>query len=367
MIQFLNLNKVNAKFEGVFKKEFDVFLNSGKYILSDQVNEFEKEFAAYCGIKYCVGTSNGLDALRLIFESYKILGNLNEGDEIIVPANTYIASVLAISNAKLKPILVEPEIDTYNIDVDKIKNVITNKTKAILGVHLYGQLYNVCALEELCKEYNLILVEDAAQAHGAVFNDGRKSGNVSDVAAFSFYPTKNLGALGDAGAITTNNDELADVIYKLRSYGRISSYANDIKGYNCRLDELQATFLRIKLKHLDSDNQKRREVAKFYFNNIKSKNILLPECKDLYQHVFHLFVIRSNKRNELKEYLFKNGVETLIHYPIPIHLQKAYKEFSKLNLPITSKLHNEILSLPLHQALEQNEVKTIAELISNFK
>ena len=367
MIEFLDLNKVNAKFETEFKKEFDFFLNKGKYILSDQVLEFEKEFATYCGTKYCVGTGNGLDALQLILEAYKLLGNLNEGDEVIVPANTYIASVLAISNAKLTPILIEPEINTYNIDVDKIKTLITNKTKAILGVHLYGQLYDVSALKVLCRENNLILIEDAAQAHGAIYSDGRKSGNVSDVAAFSFYPTKNLGALGDAGAVTTNDEELANVIYKLRSYGRTSAYTNDIKGYNSRLDELQASFLRIKLKKLDNDNEMRRKLAKFYLNNIKSNDILLPICKDLNQHVFHLYVIRSKKRTELKDYLYKNGVETLIHYPIPVHLQKAYKEFSKSNLPITSKLHNEILSLPLHPALELNEIKTIVDLVSNFK
>ncbi|HEY5689370.1 MAG TPA: DegT/DnrJ/EryC1/StrS family aminotransferase [Yeosuana sp.] len=367
MIEFLNLHNVNAKYVEDFKKEFDVFLSSGKYILSDQVLKFEKEFTAYSGAKYCVGTSNGLDALQLIFEAYKVIGKIIEGDEVIVPSNTYIASVLSISNANLNPILVEPKINTYNIDIDKIKASITNKTKAILGVHLYGQLYDVSALEALCKEYNLILIEDAAQAHGATFSDGRRAGNVSDAAAFSFYPTKNLGALGDAGAVTTNNYELANIIFKLRSYGRTSSYVNDIKGYNCRLDELQAAFLRIKLKCLDKDNEKRREIAKFYLDNIKSSHILLPECRDFNQHVFHLFVIRTQKRNELKEYLFNHGVETLIHYPIPIHLQIAYKEFSKLNLPITSKLHNEILSLPLNPSLELNEIKTIVDLVSNFK
>ena len=230
MIKFLDLELINKRFETQFKKEFDKFLNSGQYILGNQVLQFEEEFASYCGTKYCIGVSSGLDALHLIFEAYKMMGKLKEGDEVIVPANTYIASVLAISHAGLKPILVEPDLKTYNIDTTKIEQAITTKTKAILGVHLYGQLYDVEALETIAKVHNLLLIEDAAQAHGAVYKDGRKAGNLSHAAAFSFYPTKNLGALGDAGAVTTNNKELADIIFKLRNYGRTSTYKNDFKG-----------------------------------------------------------------------------------------------------------------------------------------
>ena len=254
-----------------------------------------------------------------------------------------------------------------NIDITKIEAALTSKTKAILGVHLYGRLYNVSGLENLCNAHNLILIEDAAQAHGASFLDGRKTGNLSNAAAFSFYPTKNLGALGDAGAITTNDNDLAEIIKKLRNYGKKSTYINEIKGHNCRLDELQAAILRVKLKYLDGQNQKRREIAKVYLDTIRNSDIILPNFKDINEHVFHLFVIRNSFRDRLKEYLLNRGVETLIHYPIPIHKQKAYKEYKELNLPITEKLHNEILSIPLNQSLEEREVALIADLLSNFK
>ncbi len=367
MIHFLDLHRINEQYHKDFKEKFNEFLNSGRYILGAQVELFEKEYADFCGTTYCVGTSNGLDALRLIFEAYKTLGYLKNGDEVIVPANTYIASVLAISNSGLKPVLVEPDFKTYNIDITKIEQAITTKTKAILGVHLYGQLYDVIALEKICKQHDLLLIEDAAQAHGAVYKDDRKAGNVSDAAAFSFYPTKNLGALGDAGAITTNNKELADIIFKLRNYGRISTYENDLKGYNCRLDELQAAFLRIKLKRLDDDNSKRKFIAKYYIEKIKSSIIILPSVLDWNSHVFHLFVIRSKKRNELKDYLLKNGIETLVHYPIPIHKQQAFKEFCGLKVPVTKSIHSEILSLPLHLGLTKNEISKIVSIVNLFK
>lgn len=367
MIQFLDLKSVNKRFEDEFKKEFSNFLNSGNYIIGTQVLKFEEEFAAYCGTKFCIGVSNGLDALQLIFKAYKVLGKLTDGDEIIVPANTYIASILAISNTGLKPILIEPDIETFNIDISKVENAITSKTKAILGVHLYGQLYDVDGLEKIAKTNNLLLIEDAAQAHGAVYKDGRRAGNLSDVAAFSFYPTKNLGALGDAGAVTTHNIELATVIFRLRNYGRISSYQNNLKGYNCRLDELQAAFLRIKLKHLDAHNLKRKDIAKVYLENINSKNILLPFCNDLKQHVFHLFVIRCKKRDELKDYLYRNGVETLIHYRIPVHKQLAYKEWKDCKFPITEQIHNEVLSLPLYPTLVEKQILEVTSIINSFK
>ncbi len=367
MIKFLDLKLVNEDHEAELKKAFEDFLNSGHYILGEQVLKFENEFSSYCGTKYCIGVSSGLDALQLIFQAYKEMGVLSIGNEVLVPANTYIASILAVSNVGLKPILVEPDIKTFNIGISKIEDAITDKTKAILGVHLYGRLYDVNELEKLSERYNLLLIEDAAQAHGAVSADGRKSGNVSDAAAFSFYPTKNLGALGDAGAVTTNDEALAEIIYKLRNYGRTSIYKNDIKGYNCRLDELQASFLRVKLKYLDSDNNIRRKIAKYYLENINSNNMVLPFVDDINQHVFHLFVIRSEKRDELKDYLYKNGVETFIHYPIPVHQQEAYKRYANISLPITEQIHNEVLSIPLNPLLNSSDVDRIVEVISNFK
>lgn len=366
MIKFLDLKLINKGYENEFKVAFNDFLNSGNYILGNQVVCFEEEFAAYCKSKYCIGASSGLDSLQLIFESYKAIGKLHLGDEVIVPANTYIASVLAISNSGLKPVLVEPNLSTYNIDVIKIEKAITSKTKAILGVHLYGQLFDVESIEKICRTNNLLLIEDAAQAHGAEFIDGRKAGNLSDAAAFSFYPTKNLGALGDAGCVTTNNFELAETIKKLRNYGKTSTYKNDLKGYNCRLDELQAGFLRIKLKSLNQENNKRRDLAKYYLNHINSSQVTLPSCIDLNQHVFHLFVIRCKKRDELKEYLFKNGIETFIHYPIPIHQQKAYKEWNDLNLPITEQIHKEVLSLPLNPHISLSEARAITQIINSY-
>lgn len=366
MIKFLDLKSIDKGFKSEFKRVFNDFLNSGNYILGNQVNCFEEEFAAYCKSKYCIGTSNGLDALQLIFEGYKAIGKLNIGDEVIVPANTYIASVLAISNMGLKPILVEPSLSTYNIDASKIKKAITSKTKAVLGVHLYGQLFNVEEVDKICRLENLLLIEDAAQAHGAVYKNGQRAGNLSDAAAFSFYPTKNLGALGDAGAVTTNNEELNEVILKLRNYGKNLAKENDLKGFNSRLDELQAAFLRVKLKSLDEENKKKGDIAKYYLANICSKQVVLPLCKDINQHVFHLFVIRSKRRDELKKYLYDNGVETLIHYPIPIHKQKAYNEMSNLSLPITEQLSETILSLPLNTSLLKRDLLKIVSLINAF-
>ena len=366
MIKFLDLKLINKNFEKEFKARFDAFLNSGQYILGEEVLKFEDQFAAYCGVKHCIGVSSGLDALQLIFEAYKVLGELKEGDEVIVPANTYIATILAISNTRLVPVLVEPDIHTYNIDVSKIELAITKKTKAILGVHLYGQLYNVERLEEVCKINNLLLIEDAAQAHGARYADGRRAGNVSDAAAFSFYPTKNLGALGDAGAVTTNNLELAEAIFKLRNYGRSSTYKNDIKGFNCRLDELQAAFLSIKLKYLDLDNLKRMELAYLYSTGIHNAKVSLPSFSDLKDHVFHQFVIRVEERDRLKAYLHQNGIESFIHYPIPTHKQTAYKELNDFKFPITEKIHNEVLSLPINPSLTVGDIQKVIEVINTY-
>ncbi len=364
MIKFLDLKKVNKKYKDEFCTAFGNFIDNNHYVLGEQVLQFEGAFSHYCGTKFCIGVSSGLDALHLIFDAYKILGKLSDGDEVLVPANTYIASILAISHNGLEPVLVEPSIVDYNIDPDEITKSITSKTKAILGVHLYGKLYNVEALEKIAKEHNLLLIEDAAQAHGAQWIDDRKTGNVSDAAAFSFYPTKNLGALGEAGAITTNDKELAEVIFKLRNYGRISSYENKYKGYNYRIDELQAAFLNIKLKHLDDENESRREIAKIYLNEIVSKDIVLPHCNDLNQHVFHLFVVRCKNRDAIKEFLLEKKIETAIHYPIPIHQQKAYSEYRSETLPITERIHREVLSLPLNTTLQSKEIEHIVNSIN---
>lgn len=366
MIKFLDLKRVNARFQNEFQERLRLFLDSGSYILGEQVSRFESEFADYCGTNYCVGVSNGLDALKLIFEAYKVLGTLKVGDEVIVPANTYIASVLAISNCGLKPILVEPSPSTFNINPVELERYVSSKTKAVLGVHLYGRLFDVEPLDHICKKHQLLLIEDAAQAHGAEHFDGRKAGNVSNAAAFSFYPTKNLGALGDAGAVTSNDPILIETLRKLRNYGRSSANENEFKGNNCRLDELQASFLRVKLKHLDKDNAKQQEIAKFYLENIKSKGIVLPECKNIESHVFHQFVIKHKRRNKLREFLQNNNIETLIHYPIAVHRQKAFKEMNHLSFPITETLHQEILSLPLYVALTQQEINKIVSVINRF-
>ena len=366
MIKFLDLKLINKNFEKEFKAQFDAFLKSGQYILGDEVLKFEQQFGVYCGVKHCIGVSSGLDALQLIFEAYKVLGKLKDGDEVIVPANTYIATILAITNTRLVPVLVEPNIDSYNIDVSKIESAITEKTKAVLGVHLYGQMYDVECLERMCGANNLLLIEDAAQAHGAQCLDSRRAGNVSDAGAFSFYPTKNLGALGDAGAVTTNDSELAETIFKLRNYGRSSTYKNDIKGFNCRIDELQATFLNVKLKHLDNDNLKRNKLANQYLKNINNSKIMLPYFSGEKDHVFHQFVIRCEKRDDLKDYLLQNGIESFIHYPIPTHKQLAYKEFGSDSYPITEKIHDEVLSLPINPTLIQDDIFNIIDTINKF-
>lgn len=366
MIKFLDLKKTNARLEAEFKQAFGSFLKSGHYVLGQQLAKFETRFANYCGTQYCIGVSNGLDAIRLIFEAYKILGLLKDGDEVLVPANTYIASVLAISHADLTPVLVMPNTDTFNVCLEQLTKAITPKTKAILGVHLYGQLFDAEALERTAKQYQLLLIEDAAQAHGAIYKDGRKAGNLSDAAAFSFYPTKNLGALGDAGAITTNNQELANVLFKLRDYGRSAPHLNEFKGFNNRMDELQATFLNVKLKYLDEDNLKRREIAKKYLSRIKHPDITLPKVHSPQAHVFHLFVVKTKNRKALQKYLYANGVETLVHYKTPITKQPAYKEFEHLNLLSLEALHDQILSLPLNPALTPLEIDRIIETINAY-
>lgn len=363
MIPFLNLKKINEPFEMMLQEKMKQFLEDGWYILGNEVKTFEVNFASYCGAKYCIGVGNGLDALILIFKAYIQLGKIQKGDEVIVPANTYIASILAILQADLVPVLVEPKLDTYNINPEEIETKITSKTKAILPVHLYGQLCEMNQINAIAQRYNLLVVEDAAQAHGAKFDIDF---NMQYPKAYSFYPGKNLGALGDAGAITTNDDELATVLYSLRNYGSKVKYQNDFLGVNSRLDELQATFLNVKLPYLNKENQTRKQIAKRYLSEIKNDKIVLPFWDGSENHVFHLFIIRTSNRLKLQNYLKENGVETMIHYPIPPHKQKALYNWNHLSFPITEKIHDEVLSIPLNSTLSVEEIKHIISILNNY-
>ena len=366
MIHFLNLRKLNQPFEVAFQKKMKQFLDGGWYILGNEVKQFETDFATYCGTKHCIGVGNGLDALVLIFKAYIHLGKLEKGDEVIVPANTYIASILAVLQADLVPVLVEPRLETYNINPEEIEAKITSNTKAILPVHLYGQLCEMKAINEIAQKHNLLVIEDAAQAHGSQFSENEKAGNLSHASAFSFYPGKNLGALGDGGAITTNDDGLAEVLFSMRNYGSKVKYENEIIGVNSRLDELQAAFLNVKLKQLDSENEFRRSMAKRYLSEIKNEKIIMPSWDLSQNHVFHLFVIRTSNRLELQNFLKENGIETMIHYPIPPHKQKALSNWNNLSFPITEKIHDEVLSIPLNSGLKASEIQHIITILNQY-
>lgn len=366
MIKFLDLHKVNARFEAEFKNQFQRFLDSGYYILGKGVSTFETNYANYCGTKHAIGVSNGFDALVLIFKGYIALGLLKKGDEVIVPANTFIASVLAILEAGLTPVFVEPDVKTYNINPSEIEQHISTKTKAILVVHLYGQLANMEDIQTVANTHNLLVIEDAAQAHGATDTKGKRVGNLGDSAAFSFYPAKNLGALGDGGAITTNNEALANIIKQLRNYGTVSKYENERLGVNNRLDEIQALFLDVKLKQLDLDNTKRQAIAKGYLKGIINDKITLPEYDNSKNHVFHQFVVLVDQRDDFMAFLKAQGVETSIHYPIAPHKQKALQQYKDLKLPITEHIHKHCVSLPISPVLSLNEATNIVNVINNF-
>lgn len=367
MIQFLNLKKINEPFEIALQEKMKQFLANGWYILGNEVKTFEADFANYCGTKHCIGVGNGLDALVLIFKAYIQLGKLQKGDEVIVPANTYVASILAVLQSDLVPVLVEPKFETYNINPDLIEEKITSKTKAILPVHLYGQLCEMEEINAIAHKHNLLVVEDAAQAHGTekvrIQNSEFKNLGAT---AYSFYPSKNLGALGDGGAITTNDDELADVIFSLRNYGSKIKYENEIIGVNSRLDELQAAFLNVKLSHLDTENQIRRQIAKRYLSEIKNDKIVLPFWDGSENHVFHLFIIRTPNRQALQNYLKNNEIETMIHYPIPPHKQKALPNWNHLSFPITEKIHEEVLSIPMNATLTDVEIEHIITTLNRY-
>ncbi|MEY8870339.1 DegT/DnrJ/EryC1/StrS family aminotransferase [Meridianimaribacter flavus] len=366
MIPFLDLKSINKKYESSFKSYIDTFFDTGRYILGKEVGLFEQNYAAYCGTNYCIGTGNGLDALVLIFKSFIHLGKLKLGDEVLVPANTYIASILSVIEAGLKPVFVEPDAKTFNISPSEIEKHISVNTKAIMPVHLYGQLADMEKINAIAKTHGLLVVEDAAQAHGAENILGIKAGNLSDAAAFSFYPSKNLGALGDAGAVTTNNEDIANCIRLLRNYGSKEKYKNEIIGCNSRLDELQAAFLSIKLKGLDNENKRRQEVAKQYLNGIKNEKIILPFYDTTKNHIFHAFVVQVNERKKFTEYLTNNGVGWLIHYPIAPHKQNAFKKYSELNLPITESIHNTVVSIPMSPVITDAEVKKVIETLNAY-
>ena len=366
MIKFLDLEKVTQSHGKEILEVVTRVVNSGWYLQGKENEDFERNFAKYIGTKHAIGCANGLDALYWIFRGYIELGKLTPGDEIIVPANTYIASILAITDNNLKPVLVEPDIKTYQIDSLKIEEAITRKTKAILLVHLYGQNAYNDKIGEICDKHNLLLIEDNAQAHGCKFND-KRTGSLGNAAGHSFYPGKNLGALGDGGAVTTDDDELADTIRSLANYGSERKYVFKYKGRNSRLDEIQAAILNVKLDYLDEDNDKRKSIAKRYISEIKNPLIILPDVKDWNAHVFHIFPIRTKNRVKLIEYLSDNGVQTNIHYPIPPHKQECYKELNNLSLPITELIHEEELSLPISPVMSEEEVTAIISLINTFK
>lgn len=365
MINFLDLQQVTQKHSQEIYEAVQRVVDSGWYLQGEENAKFELNYSQYIGVKHTIGVANGLDALICIFRAYIEMGIMKLGDEVIVPANTYIASILAISENGLKPVLIEPNIETYQIDDTKIEQAITAKTKAILIVHLYGQCAYTELISEICGKYNLKLIEDNAQAHGCMYR-GRKTGSLGDVAGHSFYPGKNLGALGDGGAVTTNNDELANIVRTLANYGSAKKYVFNYIGRNSRLDEIQAAVLSVKLKYLDEDNAKRKEVARYYLENIRTPEIITPIVKDWQSNVFHIFPIRCDKRNELQDYLLTNNIQTIIHYPIPPHKQECYREWNDLSFPVTEKIHCEELSLPISPVMSQEDIIFILDCINKF-
>lgn len=371
-IKFLDLQKINAQYAAELKQAAADVIDSGWFLTGERVASFEKNLAQFNNSKHIIGVANGLDALRLILKAYIDMGIMQEGDEVIVPANTYIASLLAISDNRLVPVLVEPNLQSYNLDIDLIQQAITPKTKAIMVVHLYGQVCWNDKLVEIAKSNNLKIIEDNAQAIGAIFN-GTKTGNLGDAAGFSFYPGKNLGALGDAGAVSTNDDQLAERVRALGNYGSKKKYVNEFQGLNSRLDELQAAFLDVKLKYIDTENQYRRQIAQRYLSEINNPNIILPvpvasqfSPAENKEHVWHLFVIRCEKRDALQNHLAEKGIQTLIHYPIPPNKQLAYKELNHLDFPITNTIHDQVLSLPISPVVTDEEVSMVIQALNSF-
>lgn len=369
MVKFLDIKAINHSFEPELSNVVKEVVESGWYLLGNQVKTFENEYNDFIGSDYCIGVGNGLDALRLIFKAYIEMGLMKEGDEILVPANTYIASILAITDNNLVPVFVEPNEVTYNIDASNLEEKITNRCKGIMIVHLYGQNAMNANIQQIVEKYNLKLVEDNAQASGAYFGDIR-TGNLGDAAGHSFYPGKNLGALGDGGAVTTNDEELAKTIRAIANYGSNKKYVNIYQGLNSRLDEIQAAVLNLKLQRLDEDNQRRIEIAEFYNKNITNPKFVLPNSTIIQNgktnHVWHLYVVRTNERDEALKLLNKNDIQTLIHYPIPPHKQQAYSDLNHLTLPITERIHEEVLSLPISPVLSKKEINKVVTVINEI-
>lgn len=361
MIKFLDLHKINERYRNELDARIKEILDSGWYLQGKQNEEFSKHFAQFCGAKYALGVANGLDALNLIIKAY----GFGHGDEIIVPANTYIATILAISENGCTPVLVEPDINTYGINPELIEEKITPRTKAIMVVHLYGQAVPMQKIWELAQKHNLKVIEDAAQAHGAEYR-GRRAGNLGDAAGFSFYPGKNLGAMGDAGAVTTNDEALYNKIKAIANYGSDRKYHHIYKGTNSRLDELQAGILDVKLQYLEADNNRRREIARYYRENIKNPLITLPQTYDEKAHVWHVFVVRTKERERFQQYLNDNGIQTVIHYPTAPHKQDAYKEYAGLPLPVTEQIHREVISLPISPVMTAEEIETVVRIVNEF-
>lgn len=372
MIDFLDLKKINAAYRTDLLDACSRVIDSGWYIGGKELQQFEADFAEYCGTKFCVGVANGLDALTLTLRAWRELGKLALGDEVIVPANTYIASILAITENGLVPVLVEPDEKSFNLHPSKIEALITPKTRVIMAVHLYGQLADMPVITAIAKKHNLLVLEDSAQAHGAQTNN-KKAGNWGDASGFSFYPGKNLGALGDAGAITTNDPDLVEVLKALRNYGSHEKYKNIMLGVNSRLDEIQAAMLGVKLKHLDKEAEARKKIADVYMRSIRNSHLSLPlpyetDVLTFTEHAWHLFVVRSAHRDKLQQHLAENGVQTLIHYPIPPHQQEAYKnyDFSSQSFPVTELIHNEILSLPISPVMTHEQAMKVIEVCNSF-
>lgn len=364
-VEFLELQKINGRDAEELLKACKDVIDSGYYIGGDKVDSFEKEFATYCGAKHCISVANGLDALNFTLRAWKLQGRLREGDEVIVPANTYIASVLAITENGLVPALIEPDYNTFNITAEGIESAITAKTKAILPVHLYGQLAPMPEIMRIAEKYKLLVLEDSAQAHGAML-EGKRAGNWGHAAGFSFYPGKNLGALGDAGAVVTNDDELASTLRALRNYGSHKKYENLYQGLNSRLDPIQAAMLSVKLKRLETDTLYRRRIASQYIEKMNNRFVTTPYVTDEAAHVWHLFVIKTPYRQKLQAWLSENNIQTLIHYPVPPHKQQAYAGLNHLHYPITEKIHEEVLSLPISPVLTDEEVSYVITKINEF-
>ena len=364
-IPYLSLQKITDRNSAEIHKAVSDVIDSGWYLQGEANKRFEADYAQYIGTEYCIGTANGLDALSIILHAYKELGILADGDEVIVPSNTYIASILAITQNNLVPVLVEPDITTYQIDENLIEAKITDKTKAIMIVHLYGRCAYTEKIMALCKKCGLKLIEDNAQAHGCVYN-GKRTGSLGDAAGHSFYPGNNLGALGDGGCVTTNDSALAEAVRSIANYGSAKKYVFQYKGQNSRLDEIQAAVLDVKLKYLDKDNEIRKQIAEKYISEIKNKKIILPQLSDRDANVFHVFPVRTENRDALQKYLHEKGIGTLIHYPIPPHKQECYKEWNSLSFPISEKIHAQELSIPLNPSLLQNEIDYIIEVLNEW-